>query len=116
MGNSLSLRELDDSLQTTDNVIIENFLMTKLILLRRSICVHQMLTLAIRMLGHYHVIKNVDTLIDPFDDQIDSSCKIDWNLPTVDICSLNDSTLSCDDKSEESCMFERNIACLKFTF
>lgn len=102
MGNSLSLRELDDSLQTTDNVIIENFLMTKLILLRRSICVHQMLTLAIRMLGHYHVIKNVDTLIDPFDDQIDSSCKITLSPTSVDTCV---NQLACDFRplNEEFC-------------
>ncbi|KAJ8564619.1 hypothetical protein K7X08_001079 [Anisodus acutangulus] len=48
----------------------------------------------------YHLMINVfvesaHTLVHPFDDRIDSSCKIDLCPSSVDTCDLNDGTLSC---------------------
>ncbi|KAM3306025.1 putative protein isoform X6 [Capsicum chacoense] len=40
-----------------------------------------------------HVV-SVDTLVDPIDDRIDSSCKIDLCPPSVETIMLNESTLS----------------------
>uniref|UniRef100_M1DPE4 Histidine-rich protein n=1 Tax=Solanum tuberosum TaxID=4113 RepID=M1DPE4_SOLTU len=42
------------------------------------------------------LVESVDTLVDPIDDQIDSSSKIDLCRPSVDTCTLNASSLSCD--------------------
>ena len=41
-----------------------------------------------------HVV-SVDTLVDPIDDQIDSSCKINLRPPSVEAYMLNGSTSSC---------------------
>ncbi|KAH0725503.1 hypothetical protein KY284_001368 [Solanum tuberosum] len=41
-------------------------------------------------------VESVDTLVDPIDDRIDYSSKIDLCPPSVDTCALNDSSLSCD--------------------
>ena len=41
-----------------------------------------------------HVV-SVDTLVDPIDDQIDSSCKINLCPPSVEPNMLNESTSSC---------------------
>ena len=39
-------------------------------------------------------VVSVDTLVDPIDDRIDSSCKIDLCPPSVETIMLNESTLS----------------------
>ena len=39
---------------------------------------------------------SVDTLVDPIDDRIDSSCKIDLCPPSVETIVLNESTSSCE--------------------
>ena len=41
-----------------------------------------------------HIV-SVDTLVDPIDDQIDSSCKINLCPPSVEAYMLNESTSSC---------------------
>jgi len=41
-------------------------------------------------------VESVDTLVDPIDDRIDSSSKIDLCPPSVDTCALSDHSLSCD--------------------
>uniref|UniRef100_M1DJ44 Uncharacterized protein n=1 Tax=Solanum tuberosum TaxID=4113 RepID=M1DJ44_SOLTU len=43
------------------------------------------------------LVKSVDTLVDPIDDRIDSSNKIDLCPPSIDTCDLKDSTLINDD-------------------
>ncbi|KAM3283896.1 hypothetical protein P3S67_022694 [Capsicum chacoense] len=52
-------------------------------------------------------VMSVDTLVDPIDDQIDSSCKIDLCPPSVEAYILNESTSSCvigvDQPSYENC-------------
>ncbi|KAH0705883.1 hypothetical protein KY289_010959 [Solanum tuberosum] len=40
-------------------------------------------------------VESVHTQVDPIDDQIDSSCKINICPPSVDTCALSDITLSC---------------------
>ena len=40
-------------------------------------------------------VVSVDTLVDPIDDQIDSSCKINLCSPSVEAYMLNGSTSSC---------------------
>ena len=40
------------------------------------------------------LIVSVDTLVDPIDDRIDSSCKIDLCAPSVETIVLNESTSS----------------------
>ncbi|KAH0773711.1 hypothetical protein KY290_010848 [Solanum tuberosum] len=40
-------------------------------------------------------VESVHTLVDPIDDRIDSSCKINLCPPSVDTCALSDITLSC---------------------
>uniref|UniRef100_M1DY19 Uncharacterized protein n=1 Tax=Solanum tuberosum TaxID=4113 RepID=M1DY19_SOLTU len=42
-------------------------------------------------------VESVDTLVDPIDDRIDSSSKIDLCPPSVDIYALNASSLFCND-------------------
>lgn len=39
----------------------------------------------------------MDTPVDPIDDQLDFSCKINLRPPNVDTCALNNNALSCDD-------------------
>ncbi|WMV09391.1 hypothetical protein MTR67_002776 [Solanum verrucosum] len=39
-------------------------------------------------------VENLNTLVDPIDDQIDSSRKVNLCPPSVDACALNDSSLS----------------------
>ncbi|KAH0698485.1 hypothetical protein KY284_012700 [Solanum tuberosum] len=48
------------------------------------------------------LVENVDTLVDPIDDRIDSSSKIDLCPPSVDTRSLNASSLSCNDCVDQS--------------
>ncbi|KAH0693076.1 hypothetical protein KY285_020173 [Solanum tuberosum] len=40
-------------------------------------------------------VESVHTFVDPIDDRIDSSCKINLCPPSVDTCALSDITLSC---------------------
>uniref|UniRef100_M1DZJ0 Uncharacterized protein n=1 Tax=Solanum tuberosum TaxID=4113 RepID=M1DZJ0_SOLTU len=42
------------------------------------------------------LVESVDTLVNPIDDRIDSSSKINLCPPSIDICALNDSSLSGD--------------------
>ncbi|KAF3683810.1 hypothetical protein FXO38_00578 [Capsicum annuum] len=41
-------------------------------------------------------VVSVDTLVDPIDDRIDSSCKINLCSPSVEAIVMNDCTLSCE--------------------
>lgn len=43
------------------------------------------------------LIESLDTLVDPIDDRIDSSSKIDLCPPSIDNYSLNASSLFCND-------------------
>uniref|UniRef100_M1D998 Uncharacterized protein n=1 Tax=Solanum tuberosum TaxID=4113 RepID=M1D998_SOLTU len=47
------------------------------------------------------LVENVDTLVDPIDDRIDSSSKIDLCPPSVDTCALKDSTLFDDNRVDQ---------------
>ncbi|XP_059288898.1 uncharacterized protein LOC132042351, partial [Lycium ferocissimum] len=59
------------------------------------------------------IVESVPTLVDPIDDRIDPSCKVDLCPPSVDTCALNDSALSntgaqtlvdpLDDQIDSSC-------------
>uniref|UniRef100_M1D8F8 Uncharacterized protein n=1 Tax=Solanum tuberosum TaxID=4113 RepID=M1D8F8_SOLTU len=47
------------------------------------------------------LVGSVDTLGDPIDDRVDSFSKIDLCPPSVDTCTLNASTLSCDNCDDQ---------------
>ncbi|PHT49697.1 hypothetical protein CQW23_09444 [Capsicum baccatum] len=47
------------------------------------------------LVEYEHVVR-VDTLVDPLDDRVDSSCKVDLCPPSVEAIVLKGSTLSCE--------------------
>lgn len=58
------------------------------------------------------VVENVHALVDPIDDQIDHSCKVNLFAPSVDTSTCND-RMSCDEESTKGDLFEKKDSILK---